>query len=169
MIIYLNSFSLPFSCPYWSILDTCQDTHGITRFRTYYNEHFIFSSKTLKDNLVLLLFSLSVMSNSLWPHGLQHSRLPCPSPSPSSAQFSSVAQLCPTATSCTVAHQASLSITSSRFAQTHVLWVGDAIQPSHPLSTPFPPTFNLFQYHSLFQWVSSLHQVAKALELQLQQ
>ena len=82
MIIYLNSFSLPFSCPYWSILDTCQDTHGITRFRTYYNEHFIFSSKTLKDNLVLLLFSLSVMSNSLGSHGLQHTKLPCPSPTP---------------------------------------------------------------------------------------
>ena len=82
MIIYLNSFSLPFSCPYWSILDTCQDTHGITRFRTYYNEHFIFSSKTLKDNLVLLLFSLSVMSNSLGSHGLQHTKLPCRSPSP---------------------------------------------------------------------------------------
>ena len=53
-------------------------------------------------------------------------------------------------------------------AQSHVHWVSDAIQPSHPLSSPSPPSFNLFQYHSLFQWVSSLLQVAKILELQLQ-
>ena len=52
-------------------------------------------------------------------------------------------------------------------AQTHVHWVGDAIQPSHPLSSPSPPTFNLSQYQGLFQWVSSSHQVAKVLELQL--
>ena len=53
-------------------------------------------------------------------------------------------------------------------AQTHVHWVGDAIQPSHPLSSPFPPTFNLSQYQGFFQWVSSSHQGAKVLELQLQ-
>ena len=52
------------------------------------------------------------------------------------------------------------------FAQTHVHWISDAIQPSHPLSSPSPPAFNLSQ--SLFQWVSSLHQVVKVLELQLQ-
>ena len=52
--------------------------------------------------------------------------------------------------------------------QTHVLWVGDAIQPSHPLSSPSPPAFNLSQHQGLFQWVGSLHQVAKVLELQLQ-
>ena len=44
----------------------------------------------------------------------------------------------------------------------------DAIQPSHPLSPPSPPAFNLSQHQGLFQWVSSLHQVAKVLELQLQ-
>ena len=52
--------------------------------------------------------------------------------------------------------------------QTHVHWVSDAIQPSHPLSSPSPPAFSLSQYQSLFQWVKSLHQVAKVLELQLQ-
>ena len=52
--------------------------------------------------------------------------------------------------------------------QTHVHWVGDAIQPSHPLPSPAPPAFNLFQHQGLFQWVSSLHQVAKVLEFQLQ-
>ena len=42
-------------------------------------------------------------------------------------------------------------------AQNHVHWVGDAIQPSRPPSSPFPPAFNLFQHQGLFQWVSSLH------------
>ena len=45
--------------------------------------------------------------------------------------------------------------------QTHVYRVGDAIQPSHPLSAPSPPTFNCSQHQGLFQWISSLHQVIK--------
>ena len=53
-------------------------------------------------------------------------------------------------------------------AQTHVCRVGDAIQPSHPLSSPYPPAFSLSQHQGLFQWASSSHQVAKVLELQLQ-
>ena len=48
-------------------------------------------------------------------------------------------------------------------AQTHVHWVGDAIQWSHPLSPPSPPALNLAQYQGLFKWVSSSHQVAKVL------
>ena len=52
-------------------------------------------------------------------------------------------------------------------AQTHVHWVSDAIQPSHPLSSPSLLAFNLSQHRGLFQWVSSSHQVAKVLELQL--
>ena len=48
------------------------------------------------------------------------------------------------------------------FAQTHVHCIGEAIQPSHPLSSPSPPTFNLSQHQDLFQWVSQLHQVAKS-------
>ena len=53
--------------------------------------------------------------------------------------------------------------------QTHVHWVGDAIQPSHPLSSPSPPpVFNLSQHHGLFQWVSLSHEVTKVLEFQLQ-
>ena len=50
-------------------------------------------------------------------------------------------------------------------AQTHVHWVGDDIQPSHPLSSPSPPAFNLSQHQGLFQGVSSLHQVAKVLRV----
>ena len=49
-------------------------------------------------------------------------------------------------------------------AQTCTHWVGDAIQPSHPLSSPSPPAFNLSQHQGLFQWVSCLHQVAKGLD-----
>ena len=56
----------------------------------------------------------------------------------------------------------------SELAQTHVHWVGDAMQPSHPLSCPSPPAFNLSQYQGLFQRVGSSHQVAKVLEFQLQ-
>ena len=47
------------------------------------------------------------------------------------------------------------------FTQTHVHWVGDIIQPSHPLSSPSPPVFNFAQHQGLFQWVSSSHQVDK--------
>ena len=54
------------------------------------------------------------------------------------------------------------------FTQTHALRVGDAIQPSHPLSSPSPPAFNLSQHQGLIQGVSSSHQVAKVLEFQLQ-
>ena len=52
--------------------------------------------------------------------------------------------------------------------QAHVHWVSDAFQPSHPLSSPSPPALNLSQHQALFQGVSSSHQVAKILELQLQ-
>ena len=77
-------------------------------------------------------FSHSVMSNSLWPQGLQHTRLPCPSPTPRA------------------------------YSQIHNHRVGDAFQPSHSLSSPSTPTFNLSQHQGLFQWVSSLHQVLPA-------
>ena len=53
------------------------------------------------------------------------------------------------------------------FAQTHVHWIGDVIQPSHPLSPPSPPALILSKHHGLFQWIDPLHQVAKVLELQL--
>ena len=55
-----------------------------------------------------------------------------------------------------------------KFTQTHVHWVGDAIQPFYPLSSPSPPAFNLSQHQGLFTWVSSSHQLARVLEFQLQ-
>ena len=54
------------------------------------------------------------------------------------------------------------------FTQTHIYWVGDAIQPPHPLSSPSPPAFNLSWHQGLFKWVSSSYQVATVLEFQLQ-
>ena len=72
-------------------------------------------------------------------------------------QFSSVAQSCLTlwnpigygTSGFRIHHQL------PELAQTHFHWVGDAIQPSHPLSSPSPPAFNLSQHQGLFQWVSS--------------
>ena len=54
------------------------------------------------------------------------------------------------------------------FAQTHIRWIDDAMQPSHPLPPASPPVLSLSQYQGLFQWVDSSHQVAKVLKLQLQ-
>ena len=54
------------------------------------------------------------------------------------------------------------------FTQTHVHRLSDAIQPSHLLSSPSPPAFNLSQHQGLFKWVSSSHEVAKVFEFQLQ-
>ena len=79
-------------------------------------------------------FSCSVMSISLWPHGLQHASLPCPSSTPGACSNS-----CPYRD-------------------------GDAIQQSHPLSSPSPNVFNFSQHQSVFQRVCSSHQVAKVLE-----
>ena len=55
-----------------------------------------------------------------------------------------------------------------KLAQIHVHWVGDAMQPSHPLLSPSPPALNLSQHQGLFQWISPSHQVAKVLEFWLQ-
>ena len=85
-------------------------------------------------------FSRSVVSDSLRPYWLQHPRL----------------SIIP------VRHQL------LELAQTHIHRVSDAIWLSHSLSSPSPPAFVLSQYQSLFQWVSSSHQVAKVLEFQLQ-
>ena len=84
-------------------------------------------------------------------------------------QFSSVSQLSLTLCDPTDCSMPDLPVYYQLpgITQTHVHQVGDAIQPSH-LSSPSPPTFNLSQHQGLFQGVSSLHQVAKVLELQLQ-
>ena len=87
-----------------------------------------------------------------------------------SVQFSSVAQSC--ATLCDLMDCSTPGVPVHHqlpeLTQTHIHRVSDAIQPSHPLSSLSPPTFNHSQHLGLFQWVSSLHQVVKVLEFQLQ-
>ena len=84
--------------------------------------------------------------------------------------FSSVTQSCPTLCDPMNRSMPGLPVYHQlpEFTQTQVHRVSDAIQPSHPLSSPSPPAPNPSQHHSLFQWVSSSHEVAKVLEFQLQ-
>ena len=150
--------------------------------------------------------SHSVVSNSLWPHALQLSRLLCPWGSPGKntavgchsplqgifptrgqnlgllpcrqalhhlshqrSLFSSVTPLCLIPCNPVDCSTPGLPIHHQlqEFTQTHVHWVSDAIQPSHLLLSPAPSTFNLSQHQGPFKWVSSSHQVARVLELQL--
>ena len=87
-----------------------------------------------------------------------------------SIQVTSVAQSCPTL--CDPMNRSTPGFPVHHqlpeFTQTHVHQVGDAIQPSHPLSSPSPPAPNPSQRQGLFQWVNSLHVVGKVLEFQLQ-
>ena len=85
-------------------------------------------------------------------------------------QFSSVAQSYPTLCNPMNLSTPGLPVHHQlqKFTQTPVHRVGDAIQPSHPLSSPSPPAPNPSQHQGLFQWVSSSHEVAKVLEFQLQ-
>ena len=128
-----------------------------------------------KKLVMLLSISFQLLNtwrfrDTLWSTGLCIILFTNPGRTLSSVQFSSVAQLCPTLCDpmnhsmpgLPVHHQLSESI------QTHVHWVSDAIQPSHPLSSPSPPALSLSQHQGLFQWVSASHQVAKVLEFQLQ-
>ena len=79
------------------------------------------------------------------------------------SKFSSVAQSCPTLCDPVDHSTPGLHVYHQlpEFTQTHVHWVGNATQPSHPLSSPSPPAPNPSQHHGLFQWVNSSHEVAK--------
>ena len=81
----------------------------------------------------------------------------------------SAAQSCPTLCDPMACSTPGFSVLHQlpELAQTHVHWVGDVIQPSHPLPSPSPPAFNFSQHQGLFQWIGSSHQVVKVLELQL--
>ena len=120
--------------------------------------------------LLLLLPSIipriRVFSNELalrirWPKYLLELQLQHPSKLPwfSSVQFSLVTQLCPTLWDPREYSRPGLPEHHQllEFTQTHLHWVSDAIQPSHLLSSPSPPAFNLSQHHGLFHWVCSLH------------
>ena len=82
-----------------------------------------------------------------------------------SVQFNSVTQSCPTLCDPIDCSTPGLPVHHQllEFTQTHVHWVSDAIQPSHPLLSPSLPTFNHSQHQGLFKWVSSSHKVAKVL------
>ena len=84
--------------------------------------------------------------------------------------FSSVAQSCPTLCDPMNRSMPGLPVHHQlpEFTQIHIHWVSDAIQPSHPLSTPSSPASNPSQHQGLFQSVNSSHEVAKVLEFQLQ-
>ena len=88
----------------------------------------------------------------------------------SKVQIRSVTQSCPTL--CDPMNRSTPGLPVHHqlleFTQTHVHWVSNAIQPSHPLLSPSPPALNLSQHQIFFKWISSLHQVAKVLEFQLQ-
>ena len=123
------------------------------------------------------LLSHQVVSDSLWPHGLQPTRLLGPWEFPgkstgvgSHCLLRSVTQSCPTLCDPIDCSMPGFPVHHhlSEFAQIHIHWVSDGIQPSHPQSPPPPPALNLSQHQGLFQWVGSLHKVAKVLEVQLQ-
>ena len=104
-------------------------------------------------------------------HHKHHSPHPHPEENPNpSVQFSSVAQSCPTL--CNPMNRSTPGLPVHHqfpeFTQTHAHWVDDAIQPSHSLASPSPPTPNPSQNQGLFQWLNSSHKVAKVLEFQLQ-
>ena len=88
-----------------------------------------------------------------------------------SAQFSSVASSCQSLSDPKDCSTPGLPVHHQlpEFTQTHVYWVSNAIQLSHPLSSPSPPALHLWQHQDLFQWVGSSHQISEVLELLLQQ
>ena len=104
----------------------------------FFQQMFYFSACTFYTSFAYLFFAVQSLSHVrlFVTRGVQHVRVPCPSPS-----FPSL-------------------------AQTH--WVGDAIQPFCLLLSPSPPIFYLSQHQGLFQWVRSLHEMARVLELQHQ-
>ena len=126
--------------------ESCSRIHGFNHCATLHHIKCLFSSRNNHQKMEIAK-KLKIICN---------------------IQFSSVARSCLTlcdpmncsAPGLPVHHQLPES------TQTHVHWVSDAIQPSHPLSSP-SPALNSSQHQGLFQWVNSLHEVAKVLEFQL--
>ena len=139
----------------------------------YYQSNYVMCSNYQKINLVI---QFPGAKNKLTAHFAVHNDQVMKwselqqSSHRTSVQFSSVAQpcliLCDPVNHSTLALPVHHQLLES--TQSHVHRVGDAIQPSHPLSSPSPPALNLSQHQGLFKWVSSSHQVAKVLEFQLQ-
>ena len=106
------------------------------------------------------------INTGVWPHLENY----CSTESLQLVQFSSVAQSCSTLCDPMNCNMPGIPLHHQllEFTQTDVHWVGDAIQPSHPLSSSSPPAPNPSQHQGPFQWVNSSHEVAKVLEFQLQ-
>ena len=145
---------------------TCS-SHFIMVLITYDSCILVYIKPSLKDEITINK-GVYILNNSISPM-LNPSIYTLRNKQMSSLQFSWVAQSCPTlcdpmnrsTTGLPVPHQL------LEFTQTHVYRVSDAIQPSHPLSSPSSPAPNPSQHQSLFQWVNSSHEVAKVLEFQL--
>ena len=158
----LWGFSVPLQ---WWVAEACSDHHMRIMNTTFMG---CISSKSLDSGLYS--HSARVHSYQYWTSSDRVS------PYVNLRQFTSLYYCCSIAQSCLTLCQP-MDCSKPGFpvlhyllelAQTHVCWVDDATQPSHPLLAPSPPAFNLSQHQGLFKWVSSLHQVAKVLELQFQ-
>ena len=125
---------------------------------------FLYHGNGLKNHFISLFLSQDLSGKHLPPRHWSQAPVIFKDP-----QFSSVAQSCPTL--CDPMNRSTPGLPVHRqlpeFTQTHFHQVGDAIQPSHPLSSPSPLAPNPSQHQSLFQWVNSSHEVAKVLEFQL--
>ena len=154
-----NNYPLQYSCLENSIdkRDWWATVHGVAESQTWLS-HFHQWQSLLQGGFLLL----HKTSDCGWVHVLTQTPF-------SSVQFSSVAQSCLTLCNLMNCSTPGLPVHHHlpEFTQTHVHRVGDAIQPSHPLSAPSPPASNPSQHQSLSQWVNSSHEVAKVLESQL--
>ena len=152
------------------------NTHEVIRQNLLFLASYLLSCcfRCFKSLCYLLMF-LSWGDNNLLHIFLYSSWNESPSfcdslcPQFSSVQFTSVAQLCPIF--CDPMNRSTPGLPVHQqlpeFTQTQIHRVSDAIQPSHPLSSPSPPAPNPSQHQSLFKWVNSSHEVAKVLEFQL--
>ena len=136
--------------------------HGVAKSLTWLS-NCTATCKIKCSEFFTLLTDYSVhLSSEIRKAGLHQSKT-------TSVQFSSVAQSCPTL--CDPMNRSTPGLPVHHqlpeFTQTHAHQIGDAIQPSHPLSSPSPPAPNPSQHQGLFQWVNSSHEVAKILEFQL--
>ena len=162
-------------------MDLCQQSNVSDFFLLFFNTHC-----SIQKYLAEGTSNHSVQAVSTWPYLCWHSAFPdtglslkelhkgslvvSPVDAGVCRTFSSVAKSC-------LSFGKPMDCSMSDFlvyhqflelTQTHVHWVGDAIQPFHPLLSSSPPAFNLSQHQGLFKWVCSSHQVAKVLEFLLQ-
>ena len=131
-----------------------------------YNKGYLHSAFSIFFFCLFVFFStlLSGTSNYINSYRSENSRLQ--DQMVNSVQFSLVSQSCPALCDPTDFKLPGFSVHPQlpELTQTCIHWVGDTIQPSHPLLSPSPPAFNLSHYLVLFQWVSYSHQVAKGLQ-----